>query len=72
MQADLQETHMLKLLAVAGFAALVAACANPASTAGRTDPMHESRGSTQSGTSKAAALGFHGPVHRSQEMDGPN
>lgn len=61
---------MIKLLAVAGFAVLLTACAAPAP--GGAGPMHESRGSTQSGASKAAGLGFHGPVDRSATNDGPN
>lgn len=62
---------MIKLLAVAGFAALLTACAAP-SPGGANDPMHESRGSTPAGMSKAAGLGFHGPVYRNGAADGPN
>jgi hypothetical protein len=62
---------MIKLLVVAAFAALVTACAAP-SPGGNTDPMHGSRGSTPQGASGAALLGFHGPVYRRNDMDGPN
>ncbi|MDB5945641.1 MAG: hypothetical protein JWQ33_667 [Ramlibacter sp.] len=62
---------MFKLLGLAGFAALVTACASPTATSA-PDPMHESRGSTATGASKAAGLGFHGPMDRSAAADGPN
>lgn len=62
---------MIRLLAVAGFTAMVAACAAPGPDSGH-DPMHDSRGSTYSGASKAEALGFHGPVHRGGPVDGAN
>lgn len=62
---------MIRLLATAAFAALLAACAAPF-PGGVDDPMHESRGSTPAGQSKAAGLGFHGPVHRTGTVDGPN
>jgi hypothetical protein len=62
---------MLKVLALAGLAALIAACAAPVAT-NVADPMYQSRGSTPLGASKAADLGFHGPVDRSLAADGPN
>ena len=62
---------MFKLLALAGFAVLATACADPVATR-VSDPMHESRGSTPAGASKAAGLGFHGPMDRSGAADGPN
>lgn len=62
---------MMKLLGLAGFAALMAACAAPVATSA-SDPMHESRGSTATGASKAAGLGFHGPLDRGAVVDGPN
>jgi hypothetical protein len=62
---------MIKLLAMAGLAALVTACAAP-SPGGHSDPMHGSRGSTAQGASNAALLGFHGPVYRKADTDGPN
>ena len=62
---------MFKLLALAGVAALATACAAPIAT-GASDPMHDSRGSTPSGAAKAAGLGFHGPMDRSDAADGPN
>lgn len=62
---------MTKLLGLAGCAALVVACAAPGAT-NASDPMHDSRGSTATGASKAAGLGFHGPVDRSAVVDGPN
>lgn len=63
---------MLNLLAMAGIAALVTACAAPPSASVSADPMHDSRGSTAAGKSKAADLGFHGPVYRNTTPDGPN
>lgn len=64
---------MIKLLAIAILASLagvLTACA--ASTpAVFGDPMHESRGSTPAGASKAAILGFHGPVYRGGEAFAP-
>jgi hypothetical protein len=62
---------MIRLLAMAALAALVTACAAPAPGAG-ADPMHQSRGSTETGKAKAAGLGFHGPVDRGAAGDGPN
>jgi hypothetical protein len=62
---------MLKLFALAGLAALVTACAIPAAAPG-SDLMQQSRGSTPAGVSKAAALGFHGPIDSSLPVDGPN
>ena len=63
---------MLKMLAMAGLAALVTACAAPLPPSASADPMHGSRGSTPDGKSKAADLGFHGPVYRGTTPDGPN
>lgn len=61
---------MIKLLAIASLTGLLAACA--ASAPGvADDPMHESRGSTPAGASKAAMLGFHGPVYRGGEASAP-
>lgn len=62
---------MIKLLAMAGLAALVTACAAPPSSAA-ADPMQSRRGSTPAGASKAADLGFHGPVYRSGAPEGPD
>ena len=62
---------MFKMLAIAILAALVTACAAPAPGAA-SDPMHASRGSTPVGASKAAELGFHGPVYRDNVKDGPD
>ena len=62
---------MFRFIAVAGVAALLSACAAPfPGSAG--DPMYASRGSTPAGKSKAAALGFHGPVHREAAKSGAN
>jgi hypothetical protein len=62
---------MLKIFAAAGLAALVTACAAPSPSAA-DDPMGQARGSTTSGDSTAAVLGFHGPVDRAIKTDGPN
>lgn len=62
---------MIKMFAIAGLAALVMACAAPSPDVAN-DPMRQSRGSTPSGTAKAADLGFHGPVYRGNSADGPN
>ena len=63
---------MIKLLAIGSVAALVVACAAPSPDLA-ADPMHGARGSTETGASKAAGMGFHGPVDRSKPaMDGPN
>ena len=62
---------MIRMLAFAATAALVTACAGPVpSVVG--DPMLERRGSTEAGRFKASELGFHGPVYRAVETDGPN
>lgn len=62
---------MIRMLTFAAIAALMTACAGPVpSVAG--DPMFERRGSTEAGRSKASALGFHGPLERAAETDGPN
>lgn len=61
---------MIKLLAIASFAGLLAACAAAAPGAS-DDPMNESRWSTPAGASKAAILGFHGPVDRTGEPKAP-
>jgi hypothetical protein len=69
---NVQEIHMIKLLAMAGIAALVTACAAPPAAVA-ADPMHGSRGSTETGASKAAGMGFHGPLDQSKPaLDGPN
>lgn len=60
---------MFQLFAIAGLAALLTACAAPSSSV--DDPMHQSRGSTPTGASKAAMLGFHGPVDRGVGADAP-
>jgi hypothetical protein len=62
---------MFKMLAMAGVAALLTACAVLSPGAG-DDPMHQARGSTPNGESTAAGLGFHGPVDRANKTDGPN
>ena len=62
--------RLFALAALAALAALVAACAIPGATEA-TDPMHQGRGSTPAGASKAADLGFHGPIDRGA-VDGPN
>lgn len=62
---------MLKLLALAGLAFLVTACAATSAT-NASDPMYQSRGSTPAGAAKAADLGFHGRVDRSAASDGSN
>ena len=62
---------MLKLLAMAALAALVTACAAP-SPGTSNDPMQGARGSTASGESTAAGIGFHGPAYRANKSDGPN
>lgn len=62
---------MLKILAMAGLAALVTACAVLTPSAA-SDTMRTPSGSTASGESTAAGLGFHGPVYRSNKADGPN
>jgi hypothetical protein len=70
--SKITETTMTKLLVLAGIAALLIACAAPTATVG-TDPMHGSRGSTEAGASKAAGMGFHGPLDRTKPaLDGPN
>ena len=62
---------MIRMPAFAATAALVAACTGPVpSVVG--DPMPERRGSTEAGRFKASELGFHGPVYRAVETDGPN
>lgn len=63
---------MFKMLAMAGLAALVTACAAPPPPSAAADPMHDSRRSTPAGASKAADLGFHGPLYRNTSPDGPN
>ena len=62
---------MFKLLAMAGFAAMVTACA-ATSPGVAADPMQGTRGASETGASKAAGLGFHGPMDRSSTGDGPN
>jgi hypothetical protein len=65
---------MLKLLAIAGLAALVTACAAPLpdSASASGDPARPARGSTARGEATAADMGFHGPVYRANKTDGPN
>ncbi len=62
------------MLATAGLAALVTACAAPPTdTVGAAnDPNRPTRGSTARGEATAADLGFHGPVYRGNKTDGPN
>ena len=63
---------MIKLFAMGAFSALLAACAAP-SPGVAADPMLGGKGSTETGASKAAGMGFHGPVDRSKAaIDGPN
>ena len=62
---------MIKLLAMAALAALVTACAAPPPGNAAAKTMQGSRG-TPAGSSKAADLGFHGPVYREATPDGPN
>jgi hypothetical protein len=49
----------------------VTACAVPPPVAAG-DPMQSRPGSAARGESTAAELGFHGPVYRSKDIDGPN
>ena len=62
---------MFKMFAMAGLAALVTACAAPPPVAAG-DPMQSRPASAARGESTAAELGFHGPVYRSKDIDGPN
>ena len=65
---------MLKTLTLAGLTgltALIAACA-PVVPSADGDPVRTPVGSTASGESTAAGLGFHGPVYRGNKTDGPN
>lgn len=62
---------MLKIFAMAGIAALVTACAAPTPGAS-ADTVRPAPGSTASGESTAAGLGFHGPVYRGNKAGGPN
>lgn len=62
---------MIRMLAIAAAAALLSGCAGPLERVADV-PMHDSRGSTEAGRSKAASLGFHGPLHRATGTDGPN
>jgi hypothetical protein len=70
----IQENPMIKMLAMAGLAALVTACAAPIpdTAGGPNDPNRPARGSTARGEATAADLGFHGPVYRGNKTDGPN
>lgn len=52
---------MNKLLALAGIAALIAACAGIAQTSGDTE---------RPGAAEAADLGYHGPLHRARILYG--
>jgi hypothetical protein len=70
MECIFRRDTMIRLLATAGLAALLTACAAP-SPGGDRDPMH-GRGSTPQGASNAALLGFHGPVYRAGGSEGPN
>ena len=64
---------MLKIIAMAGFAVLVTACAAPLPAPGAAaDPLRPARGSSASGEATAAEMGFHGPVYRTNKTDGPN
>jgi hypothetical protein len=65
---------MIKMLAMAGLAALVTACAAPpaGTTAASKQPKQPERGSTARGEATAADMGFHGPVYRGNKTDGPN
>ena len=62
---------MFKMFAMAGLAALVTACAGPPPMAAG-DPLKALPASAARGESAAAELGFHGPVYRSKDIDGPN
>jgi hypothetical protein len=62
---------MFKMFAMAGLAALVAACAAPPPVAAG-DPLRAKPGSAARGEATAAEIGFHGPVYRSKDVDGPN
>jgi predicted lipoprotein len=53
---------MNKMLALAGIAALVAACAGIAQS-GNTEPERP-------GAAEAADLGYHGPLHRAHILYG--
>jgi hypothetical protein len=62
---------MYKMFAIAAVAALVTACAaTPPAAAG--DPLQSQPGSAVRGEATAAELGFHGPVYRTKDVDGPN
>jgi hypothetical protein len=54
---------MNRLLALAGIAALVAACAGIAQTSGDAEPLRP-------GAAEAADLGYHGPLHRARILYG--
>lgn len=62
---------MFKLLVAAATAVLMTACAGPFQSADDGPPglMY---GSTAAGESRAAELGFHGPVYRTNKPAGPN
>ena len=62
---------MFKMIATAGAAVLLTACAAQFPSGG-SDPLRSLRGSTPVGESTAAQMGFHGPVHRISKPDGPN
>lgn len=62
---------MFKLLVAAATAVLMTACAGPFQSADN-DPLGLTRGSTAAGESRAAEMGFHGPVYRTNKPAGPN
>lgn len=62
---------MFAMAGLAGLAALVTACAAPPPMAAG-DPLKSLPASAARGESTAAELGFHGPVYRSKDIDGPN
>ena len=64
---------MLRIIAMAGVAALVTACAAASPAPGAAaDPMRPAPGSSPSAEATAAEMGFHGPVYRTNKADGPN
>jgi hypothetical protein len=63
---------MFKILAAVSLAMLASACAAPHSAVGAGKPQASVRAATTNGESTAASLGFHGPVYRGNNADGPN
>ena len=61
---------MLKILAAAVLTLLVVACAAP--PGGAPSAASGVANSTVSGAMTAEGLGFHGPVDRAKQTDGPN